>query len=136
MTNTINQSQDKPHLIYKKNQGIAKNYKQCRYIHEKINREKSIGYDALFNVNILGKELNCIKWIQSQPFLIVIATDDEICEDVNNLLTEFGLHVLFSYDTTFNIGDFLVSPLLGRHPFLENDIALWLRSFITTRRMK
>ena len=40
----------------------------------------------------------------SQPFLIVRATDDDICEEVNNHLTEFGYHVLFLYDTTFDIG--------------------------------
>ena len=57
------------------------------------------------------------------PYLIVISTDDLICQEVNDILAEFGGHVFFSYDTTFNIGDFLVSPLLCRHPYLENDIA-------------
>ena len=89
----------------------------------KINKEKSIGDDAFFNVNVIGKELTCVKWIQSQPHLVIITADDQLIEETNNLLTEFNGHVLFSYDTTFQIGDFFVTPLLCRHPFLENDVA-------------
>ena len=98
--------------------------KQCQNIRKKVNKQKSIGYDALFNLNILGQELNNIKWIQSMPYLIVISTDDLICQEVNDILAEFGGHVFFSYDTTFNIDDFFVSPLLCRHPYLENDLAI------------
>ena len=103
-------------------QGISKNIAQCRNIHQKINKQKSIGYDALFNINVLAQELKNVKWIQSVPYLIVIATDDQICKEVNDLLVEFDGHVLFTYDTTFNIGDFFLSPLLCRHPFLKNDV--------------
>ena len=77
----------------------------------------------MFNVNILAQQLNNVKWIQSVPHLIIITTDDQICEEINNILAEFNGRVFFTYDTTFNIGDFLVSPLLCRHPFLEDDMA-------------
>ncbi len=54
--------------------------------------------------------------------MVIISSNDLIIEEVQKCLTEYEGHVFFSYDTTFEIGDFFCSPLLVRHPYLENDI--------------
>ena len=54
--------------MFKLLKDIAKNYKQLRNINHKINKEKSIGYDVLFKINVLAQELNCVKWVQSIPY--------------------------------------------------------------------
>jgi hypothetical protein len=54
--------------------------------------------------------------------MVIISSNDLIIEEVQKCLTEYEGHVFFSYDTTFEIGDFFCSPLLARHPYLENDI--------------
>jgi hypothetical protein len=40
---------------------------------------------------------------------------------VNNVLNVNHNRTLFSYDTTFNIGDFYMSPLVCRHPLFKNE---------------
>jgi len=42
-------------------------------------------------------------------------------QEVNNILDVYDKKTLFSYDTTFNIGDFYMTPLVCRHPLLKND---------------
>ena len=40
---------------------------------------------------------------------------EELTDDINKLLMLSGSFQLLSYDTTFQLGDFYVSPLIVRH---------------------
>ena len=42
---------------------------------------------------------------------------------MNNILQVNDKKTLFSYNTTFNIDDFYMSPLVCRHPLLKNEPA-------------
>ena len=53
----------------------------------------------------------------------MIVADESLTQEVNNLLEVNDKKTLFSYDTTFNIGDFYMTPLICRHPLLKNDPA-------------
>ena len=63
---------------------------------------------------LIGHEMNIIKWIQTILHLIVISTDDQLCQEVNDIFSEYNVHVFFfTYDTTFNIGEYFVTPTLS-----------------------
>lgn len=111
------------HIVYKRNQEKARNIKQVQNLKYLINKNNKIGYDPIYNLHILYRELTCIKSIETVPNLCVISTDDLILEAVNNMMTVYDGHILYSYDTTFELGDFFLSPLLVRHPLFKNDPA-------------
>ena len=92
-------------------------------IKQHINRNRKIQYDPLLNLHVIARELNCIKFISTSPNLIVISADDQIIQEVNRLMKFFDGFLFYSYDTTFQIGDFLMSPLLIRHSLLKNEPA-------------
>ncbi len=88
-----------------------------------INRNRKIS-SAIYNTHILYKETNIVKLIDTAPSFIVITTDDFLLEEINNMIKFYNGFVLFSYDTTFEIGDFFVTPLLARHLLFDNEPAI------------
>ena len=90
---------------------------KVRNIKMTINKQNSISHDALYNIHEIAYDLPDFVWtIQTYPDLIVVCGMKDIMDQMDHILQiESQSRQLFSYDTTFNLGDFFVSPLLFRH---------------------
>lgn len=76
---------------------------------------KLLSRDDIVGVYLLNEELpNFIKMLLLIPdFIVIVLGNDSVLEF--NKISEFD-ECYLSYDTTFNLGDFYVSPLTYRHP--------------------
>ena len=87
-----------------------RNMKQLRYKH--LN-QRQISRDALYNKHELAYDIpGFIRKITTYPDLVCICGLQEILEEANKVLQLNSPSQLLSYDTTFKLGDFYVSPLL------------------------
>ena len=64
------------------------------------------------------------------PDLVCICGLDELAEDANKLLMLSNTFQLLSYDTTFQLGDFHVSPLIVRYSIFDQKACVPLAFMI------
>ena len=86
--------------------------------HRALERQKfRISHDALYNVHEIAYDLKgYVAKIITYPDLVLICGLTVIEEELKRLLTtKAASFPLFSYDTTFQLGDFYVSAFLFRH---------------------
>ena len=86
--------------------------------HRTLERQKfRISHDALYNVHEIAYDLKgYVAKIITYPDLVLICGLTVIEEELKRLLTtKAASSPLFSYDTTFQLGDFYVSAFLFRH---------------------
>ena len=100
-------------------QVMSSDMRQVKNQKTKVNRESRLSQDSLNNLHQIAYHLGDFVWkIESFPDLCLILGLDSIVSELENLITlqfkECTCLVLF-YDTTFNIGDYYVSPLVARH---------------------
>ena len=107
-------------------------------------RQKSrLTHDAIYNLHELAYDLNgYVKLITTYPDLVVICGLDKLIEELDfTLQMDSERPQLLSYDTTFQLGDFYLSPLLYRHTLFSHSPvipALFLiheRKFQTTHEI-
>ena len=96
---------------------------KVRNIKMTINKQNRISHDALYNIHEIAYDLPDFVWtIQTYPDVIVVCGMKDIMDQMDRILQiESQSKQLFSYDTTFNIGDFFVSPLLFRHTIFKES---------------
>ena len=96
---------------------------KVRNIKMTINKQNRISHDALNNIHEIAYDLPDFVWtIQTYPDLIVVCGMKDIMDQMDRILQiESQSKQLFSYDTTFNLGDFFVSPLLFRHTIFKES---------------
>ena len=96
---------------------------KVRNIKMTINKQNRISHDALYNIHEIAYDLPDFVWtIQTYPDLIVVCGMKDIMDQMDRILQiESQSKQLFSYDTTFNFGDFFVSPLLFRHTIFKES---------------
>ena len=96
---------------------------KVRNIKMTINKQNRISHDALYNIHEIAYDLPDFVWtIQTYPDLIVVCGMKDILDQMDRILQiESQSKQLFSYDTTFNLGDFFVSPLLFRHTIFKES---------------
>ena len=115
----------KPNIVYKQeivttkcNSKLApvmtpRNLKQLRNLRFKSLNFTRISRDALYNLHEIAFDLPNFVWkITTFPDLVCICGLEELTDDFLMLSNSFQL---LSYDTTFQLGDFYVSPLIVRH---------------------
>ena len=90
-----------------------RNMKQlCNLRYKHLNQTR-ISRDALYNKHELAYDIpGFIRKITTYPDLVGICGLQEILEEANKVLQLKSPSQLLSYDTTFKLGDFYVSPLL------------------------
>ena len=90
-----------------------RNMKQlCNLRYKHLNQTR-ISRDALYNKHELAYDIpGFIRKITTYPDLVCICGLQEILEEANKVLQLKSPSQLLSYDTTFKLGDFYVSPLL------------------------
>ena len=60
-----------------------------------------------------------IHFLSTYPDLCDVAGDVEMVKELNNVIQLRDENLLLSYDTTFNLGEFYVSPLVFKHVVFE-----------------
>ena len=132
-------------IVMGEQQGILtpRNSYQIQYLQKKLSANKRLGPDPLGNLFELYYNLpGFIKDIQVIPDFSCIM----FCTDIVNVINTSWLNsnichpLLFSYDTTFNMGDLYVSVLVVRVPIFKGNpvapVAFMLhdRKFTDTHR--
>ena len=93
-----------------------RNMKQLRNLRYKHLNQTRISRDALYNMHELAYDIpGFIRKMTTYPDLVCICGLQEILEEANKVLQLKSPSQLLSYDTTFKLGDFSVSPLLFKH---------------------
>lgn len=93
-----------------------RNMKQLRKLRFKCLNNSRISRDALFNLHEIAYDIPGFVWkINTYPDLVCTCGLQEVVEEADKILMLPHELQLLSYDTTFQLGDFYVSPLIMRH---------------------
>ena len=92
------------------------NQKQIKNLQAKERQSVHLTHDALYNVHELAYDLDDFVYkIITFPDLIICSLKVILQELDHVISAATTAPILLSYDTTFQLGDFYVSPLLFRH---------------------
>ena len=98
-----------------------RNVKQLRNLRFDYLHKSRLSKDGLYNLHEIAYDIPGFIWkIVTYPDLIVIFRLQELLEELDKVLLLDSCHELLSYDTTFQLGDFYLSPLLFRHTIFSN----------------
>ena len=128
----VSEANDTPANVYKKEissgQGIKypsnlqpvclpRNVKQIQNAQAQKRQKFRLSHDALYNLHELAYDLNgFVHKIETYPDLLVICGLKHLTDQLNSLIQlKSDIPMLLSYDTTFQLGDFYISPFLFRH---------------------
>ena len=113
-----------------------RNLKQVQNIKAIESATKRISKDSIYNLSLLAYEFkDYIFQIITFPDLTVFFGYSPLLKEVNDLLdTNFGDKLLLSYDTTFNLGDFYVTPVVFRHFIFQNSPCIPLAFMLHQRK--
>jgi hypothetical protein len=103
---------------------LPRNKKQVKNLQSRHRQRLRISHDALYNLHELAYDLeNYIHSLTTYPDLIVVCGLKPMLQEINRLLQieSPASHQLLSYDTTFKLGDFYVSPMLFRNVLFEKN---------------
>jgi len=107
-----------------KNSGLRpgkspRNVKQVHNIQYQLNQQNA--HDDVFETFLFGTTHDGVILQQELiPNLITIQSHPEVICHIKSLQETFK-HLVFHYDTTFDVGDFFVSILSMRHPLFKNE---------------
>lgn len=133
----LNELQDKvstreAHKVYKDeistkttgHETVAKprNVKQLQNIRAKIKQDERLSRDAILNAHDIAYDSENFMWhISSYPDLVVVCGAGEMLMELDRVLRLKSRDQLLTYDTTFTLGEFYVSPLLFRQTCFEES---------------
>ena len=137
-----------PHKVYKKmictnviegsHQAVAnpRNTKQVKNILSQQKYEQALSKDDIYNLVLLAYQLNSfISEILVYPYLLAVVALPEIIEtfkDIIELKSDEPVYLV--YDTTFNLGDCYVSPIVFKHVLFEESPLVPLAFLIHERK--
>ena len=146
-------SNEKANIVYKKEVAAMncksnavpvqtpRNIKQLRNLRFKHLQQSRLSQDALYNLHEIAYDIPGFVWkITSFPDLICICGLQEILDELDKVLVLDSPSQMLSYDTTFQLGDFYVSPLIFRHvlfkqcPCIPAMFLIHERKFTATHR--
>ena len=97
-----------------------RNIQQLRNLRFKKLKQSRISQDALYNLHEIAYDIPGFIWkITTFPDLVCICGLQEIVDELDRVLVLDPSSQLLSYDTTFLLGDFYVSPLIFRHTLFQ-----------------
>ncbi len=102
---------------------IPRNKTQITNLQCRQRQKHRLTHDALYNLHELAYDIDgFVKVITTYPSLIVVCGLFSLLTELDlTLQLDFSRHSqLLSYDTTFQLGDFYVSPLLFRHTIFNS----------------
>ena len=136
---------DRPGNVYKKMvcnktpgeyQGILnpRNIKQVQNAKAKVDSERRLSNDDVYNLLELAYHLPETVWkIDLYPDLACVVGIEDLLQELNNALASKNQTVL-QYDTTFNLGDYYVSPLIFRHNIYDQNPSIPVAFLIHDRK--
>ena len=101
-----------------------RNLKQVQNRKQTLNKKKRIGHDEIYNIHVLHYELGYVHFVQTIPFLEVIAFDKLLIQQLKEVMKLSSKKLFMTYDTTFNIGDFYCSPLILKNSMFTIEPAV------------
>jgi hypothetical protein len=121
-------------------QGVLnpRNVGQVKNIKKAMNTEKRLSKDDLYNTVQLAYHLkDFVHQITVYPDLVCIVGVKCILDEFDKVLqVKSNEPVLCSYDTTFQLGDFYVSPLLFRHILFDGSPVIPLGFLVHERKFQ
>ena len=115
---------------------IPRNIKQVSNAQYSTRQRMRLTRDAMYNLHEIAYEApHFVKRIATFPDLQVICMDNRMTAEFNKLLQE-GSQSMMTYDTTFHLGDFYVSPLLFHHTVLDGSPVIPLGFLIHERKFR
>ena len=115
----------------------ARDVKQVKNITTSIKNEKKLSKDEIYNLILLGYHKEGFVYeIKVFPDIVAILGFPEMLDVFNKLLDidDTSFSVCMGYDTTFNLGDFYVIPLIFRHVLFESKPSILLTFFVHERK--
>lgn len=96
---------------------LPRNVKQIQNAQAQKRQKSRLSHDALYNLHEIAYDLNgFVHKIETYPNLTVICGLKHLTDQLNNLIQlKSDIPILLSYDTTFQLGDFYISPFLFQH---------------------
>ena len=143
----LEEQNQSPSVVYKKSvcksvppeyQAVLcpRNPKQVSNLQSKQRQRLRLSHDALYNLHELCYDLEMfIHKIVTHPDLIVICGLHPMLKDIDRLLSIVDGQLL-SYDTTFQLGDFYVSPLLFRNILFSKSPVMPVAFLLHERKLK
>ena len=98
-----------------------RNVKQIHNIKAAQQQEARLTRDAIYNAHELAYEGNFVQYVSTFPDVCVVVADNEMIDELNTVVKLKDPEFLLSYDTTFSLGEFYVSPLVFKHTMFENN---------------
>ena len=103
---------------------LPRNTRQVINLQHRERQKSRLTHDSLYNLHELSLDLEgFVKVIKTHPDLIVICGLEVILNEMEMVLrhTQSTNVQLLSYDTTFQLGDFYVSPFLFRYTHFKTS---------------
>ena len=102
---------------------MPRNPKQISNVQAKERQKTCFSHDVLYNLHETAFHLDgYVSKIVTYPDLLAIYKLKSILNELNRIIyAGTQSPILLSYDTTFKLGDFYVSPLLFRHVLFEQN---------------
>jgi len=104
-----------PSSIQEQRTAAPRDITQIRNVQSRQRNKSRLTRDALFNLHEIAQDSDFVHKIVTYPDLIVVLYSPEIMSQFNTLMSADHAQQTLSYDTTFCLGDFYLSPLLFRH---------------------
>ena len=103
-------------------EGIAtpRNYKQVRNTVFNERDRRRVNKDEIIAITLLCEQIDFVQLLQWEPTLVVIMGRKQTCAFVDHLIARDEILQL-GYDTTFNLCDAYVTPLLLRIPLFDGE---------------
>ena len=99
-----------------------RNLKQIRNLRYQHLKETRISQDTLYNIHEIAYDLPGFIWkLTTYPDLLCICGLKEVLSEFDRVLHIDSKSQILSYDTTFQLGDFYVSPLIFRHSLFKEN---------------
>ena len=111
---------------------------QVKNVQAKNRQKLRLTHDALYNLHELAYDLgDFVSKIITYPDLIVICGLKGLKQELDRLiLSAPDDPVLMSYDTTFQLGDFYLSPVLFKHVLFESQPVIPAAFLIHERKLQ
>ena len=117
--------------------GAPRDLKQVQNVKEKMKQDGRFTRDAIANVHELAyNNPGIIHIISTYPDLIIIMGIEQMLAEFQEVLRLHSKQQLLSYDTTFCLGEFYVSPLLFRHTAFKCDPVMMAGCLIHERKLQ
>ncbi len=117
---------------------MPRNLRQIKNIQYKARQKCRLTHDAIYNLHEIAYDLDgFVKVITTYPDLVIICGLDKLIHEFELILQiDSKCPQLLSYDTTFQLGDFYLSPFLYRYTVFSNSPVIPCLFLIHERKFK